>query len=242
MLLQPFPASDINNTDKKLRLQLFRPHPRKVKGLESADEAGCVWNWWQKCKHIKYPSSLYVTVQAIDPPTKRRTDDIDDQDIDIHNKSIIEDEKSNQITSNFDVPKVALWTRAPGQSCQVPKTPIVHLPSAGRGVSCLQFTKDGRLLALGCPHPRGAAIFIHEVGNGWPRILTLDGHSGPVYELDWFDHRTLLSASGDGTARVWYLGYGRRRDVLEHPTFVYCAKFHPNSSDIVVTGSYDHVR
>lgn len=57
--------------------------------------------------------------------------------------------------------------------------------------------------------------------------------------MDWFDHKTLLTASGDGTAQVFHLGGGR--EVLEHPSFVYAAKFHSNFVDIVVTGSYDKV-
>jgi len=29
--------------------------------------------------------------------------------------------------------------------------------------------------------------------------------------------------------------------MLPHPTFVYCAKFHPRVSKVIVTGSYDNV-
>jgi len=64
--LKPFPSPDEANTERRLRLQLFKPGTRK-EGERS--EAKVVWDWWKNRKHVKYPSSLYVTVQAIDPPT-----------------------------------------------------------------------------------------------------------------------------------------------------------------------------
>ncbi len=71
-----------------------------------------------------------------------------------------------------------------------------------------------------------------------------------MYEVDFNDDSgALASASGDQTARVWRLGSDGAGDgaaptstVLEHPSFVYCVRFHPASShSVLATGSYDKV-
>jgi WD40 repeat protein len=33
--------------------------------------------------------------------------------------------------------------------------------------------------------------------------LTLEGHKGPIYDLDWHRDGLLLSASGDCSVRIW---------------------------------------
>lgn len=38
----------------------------------------------------------------------------------------------------------------------------------------------------------------------------------------------LLSASADGTARIWDLSTGREKTTAFHPSFVYCASFFAN--------------
>lgn len=78
--LKPFPSPGVSNAEAKLRLQLYRPHQRRMPPPiqsgpgaappEAESEARVVWNWWINCKHVKYPSSLYVTVQAIPPPKR----------------------------------------------------------------------------------------------------------------------------------------------------------------------------
>ena len=255
--LKPFPADDIDNTEKKLRLQLFKPHPRKgaaannKEAAEKSDveDANCVWNWWMNLKHVKYPSSLYVTVQAVDKANNNNGNGSSSADLNKKNNIKVEaDEMKNSSSAAFDVPKVPIWSRGPGQSCQIPKTEICSLDSFGRGVQCLKFSPEGRYLAAGSPgsinSTTSSVIAIYEVCDEWRKVMTFEGHSGPIYELDWFDARTLLSASGDGTARVWYLGNcggKRKREALEHPSFVYCARFHPNTADVIVTGSYDQV-
>ena len=36
--------------------------------------------------------------------------------------------------------------------------------------------------------------------------MTLEGHKGPIYDLDWHRDGLLLSASGDCTVRIWSPG------------------------------------
>ena len=48
------------------------------------------------------------------------------------------------------------------------------------------------------------------------------GHKGPIYALDWHRNNKLLSASGDGTVRIW--NAKKEESVLQHPTYVYAAR------------------
>ena len=78
---------------------------------------------------------------------------------------------------------------------------------------------------------------------------TLEGHKGPIYDLDWYRDGLLLSASGDCTVRIWSLSMTSSSQapaaaaapmtsaiaVLLHPAYVYAARFHPNASEIVAT-------
>jgi len=83
----------------------------------------------------------------------------------------------------------------------------------------------------------------------------LDGvHGNIVYMVSWSPcSQWLVSASGDGTCVVWHVpraapawyrlkGPARAFSRLSHvpPGFVYCARFHPRDSRVVITGSYDH--
>ena len=67
--------------------------------------------------------------------------------------------------------------------------------------------------------------------------MTLEGHKGPIYDLDWHRDGLLLSASGDCTVRIWSPGSATESPlaVLQHPAYVYAARFHPNASEIVAT-------
>ncbi len=264
--LKPFPSPGEANTETKLRLQLYKPSARKMPAADGGGTAGAaerpenearvVWNWWMNCKHVKYPSSLYVTVQAILPPKESGGGRGDGEDgsggkeqsrteVKVQDRYQAEEPTDNGAVAKAmaDAPKVPIWNRAPGTKCQIPNAEVARLEGAGRGVYCQKFSRCGRHLALGCPAAGGGAsvIFVHDATvPSYPLLMQFGGHSGPIYELDWHDHRTLLSASGDGTAQVWHLGRGSR-EVLEHPTFVYCARFHPNSLHVIVTGSYDRV-
>ena len=75
--------------------------------------------------------------------------------------------------------------------------------------------------------------------------MTLEGHKGPIYDLDWHRDGLLLSASGDCTVRVWSMPTKSQASatttpttptaVLQHPSYVYAARFHPNASEIIAT-------
>ena len=67
------------------------------------------------------------------------------------------------------------------------------------------------------------------------------GHLNLVYDLEWSDdNELLLSASSDGTARVWDTTKFSAAPLktLPHPCFVYCARFRPGakSREVLETG------
>ena len=74
--------------------------------------------------------------------------------------------------------------------------------------------------------------------SNYPNMKIL-GHKGPIYALDWHRNNKLLSASGDGTVRIW--NSKKEESVLQHPTYVYAARFHPNSGDTIASAGYDQV-
>ena len=82
--------------------------------------------------------------------------------------------------------------------------------------------------------------------------MTLEGHKGPIYDLDWHRDGLLLSASGDCTVRVWSMPTKSQASattttmattaVLQHPSYVYAARFHPNASEIIATVNFEIFR
>ena len=95
-----------------------------------------------------------------------------------------------------------------------------------KGAWCLRFSIDGKSLAVACPNPPfGSVVRIYSVENGQMEI-ELSGHKGPIYGLDWHRNNKVLSASGDGTVRIWSSKSPRQEEaVLQHPTYVYSARY-----------------
>ena len=63
--LKPSPSRIHSNIGKTVRLQLYKPQPSKINTNKGDSE---VWKWWSQCPHVPYPSSLYVTVEPVNPP------------------------------------------------------------------------------------------------------------------------------------------------------------------------------
>lgn len=96
-------------------------------------------------------------------------------------------------------------------------------------------------------------INIYTVNNA--RLLfTYSCHLKLVYDIAFNgDDTMLVTASGDGTVKVWDLHWLHRQSIevpssddayatLAHPAYVYSAKFHPTSKKpryLVITGGYD---
>ena len=143
--LKPFPKGscpDDDNTRRKLRLQLFKPCPRPKDPEDETRREGSislrcptlsnlsahkltsssfrmVWGWW-KDNRKKYPSSLYVTVQGLNPPKAggEKMSSGEDEGLNTLSSSIPAISKANPAA--LMTPKIPVWSRLPGQNCKIP--------------------------------------------------------------------------------------------------------------------------
>ena len=78
-----------------------------------------IWGWW-KDNRKKYPSSLYVTVQGMNPP-KVGNDKVPsggDAGMDASSSAAAAISKANLAAAK--TPKIPVWSRLPGQNCKIP--------------------------------------------------------------------------------------------------------------------------
>ncbi|KAL6039261.1 hypothetical protein STEG23_024154 [Scotinomys teguina] len=231
------------NINSKLRLQLYYP-PTKPRSQLNVVE---VFEWWSKCPRNRYPSTLYVTVRGLKVPDCIKPS--------YRSMMALQEEKGTPVycerhreTSSVDTEpgledskEVVKWKRLPGQACRIPNKHLFSLNAGERGCFCLDFSHNGRILATACASRDGYPIILYEIPSG--RFMReLCGHLNIIYDLDWSkDDRYLVTSSSDGTARVWKneINSTSTFRVLPHPSFVYTAKFHPATHELVATGCYD---
>ena len=242
--LKLYGANGKPNTDRKVRLQLFMP-PANIKAKSGEV---LVYQYWKSGQRIPYSSTLYITAKGIIPPERINPGP--------RSMFALQEEKgratfddlqrtSDQIagTSAEGVSRrnPSMWNRLPGQVCKVPNCLMLCLPSARKGCFMVKFSHDGLCLACCCHDKDGYPIILYEIPSGRVKARLL-GHYGIIYEMDWSKNdKMLLSASSDGTARIWNMEtYSNTPEkVMPHPSFVYSAKFHVKINKIVVTGGYD---
>ncbi|VFV20258.1 low quality protein: jouberin-like [Lynx pardinus] len=233
------------NINSKLRLQLYYP-PTKPRYQLNVVE---VFEWWSKHPRNWYPSTLYVTVRGLKVPECIKPS--------YHSVVALQEEKGKPVhcerhhePSSLDAEpgledskEVVKWKRLPGQACRIPNKHLFSLNAGERGCFCLAFSHNGRILAAACASRDGYPIILYEIPSG--RFMReLCGHLNIIYDLCWsHDDRYILTASSDGTARIWKneINSTSTFRVLPHPSFVYTAKFHPAVKEVVVTGCYDSV-
>ncbi|KAM9656485.1 jouberin isoform 3-T6 [Morphnus guianensis] len=135
------------------------------------------------------------------------------------------------------------WTRLPGQACRIPNKHLFSLRGGDMGCFCIRFSHDGKTLAAACAGKNGYPIVLYEIPSG-QFLREFYGHLNIVYDLCWSkDNQYLLTASSDGTVRMWKIEMQAASAVrvFPHPSFVYTAKYHPIADSLVVTGCYDSV-
>lgn len=232
------------NVGAKVRLQLFQVPSRynRKSGLIEA------YQWWKSPQRVPYPSTLYVTLKSIVPP----------DNVEPSSRSMFATQQEQGAMSYADLKRsmnwdskthkhetrpLTSWSRLFGQLCRIPNHLILTLPAGKKGCFVFRFSHDGRNLACACGDRDGYPILIYEIPSGNLK-LALRGHFSLVYDLCWSRKDThLVSASADGTVRVWNILEAKpvEERVLPHPGFVYCCKFHPQVDGIVVTGCFDQV-
>ncbi|XP_037376333.1 jouberin [Talpa occidentalis] len=233
------------NIDSKLRLQLYYPPAKPRSPLKVVE----VFEWWSKCPRNRYPSTLYVTVRGlkipeyIKPSYRSMMALQEEKGKPVHCEHHHESSSGDSEPGIEDSKEVVKWKRLPGQACRIPNKHLFSLNAGERGCFCLAFSHNGRILAAACASRDGYPIILYEIPSG--RFMReLCGHLNIIYDLCWSkDDRYILTASSDGTARIWKNEINNTNTfrVLPHPSFVYTAKFHPALKELVVTGCYDSV-
>ncbi|XP_026561321.1 jouberin isoform X1 [Pseudonaja textilis] len=239
-------ANGVLNVGGKVRLQLYSPPPRTRSQLHVVE----VYDWWAKCPRNNYPSTLYVTVKGIKlpdhvNPSLRSMMAIQQE---YHSTSFLDlqnDTSKTILNSGTQVKKEEpfKWSKLPGQVCRLPNKYLFSLKAGDMGCFCIRFSEDGRTLAAGCAGRDGYPVVLYEIPSGC-YLREFYGHLNIVYDLCWSkDNQHLLTASSDGTARMWKIEAQATSatKVFPHPSFVYAAKFHPVAEYLVVTGCYDSV-
>ncbi|OXB68423.1 hypothetical protein ASZ78_010044, partial [Callipepla squamata] len=239
-------ANGVLNVDGKLRLQLYYP-PSKSRSHSDVVE---VYDWWAKYPRNRYPSTLYVTVRGIKlpdhvAPSSRSMVAVQQEQgsatlCELHREG---SKKSCEIGSSEEKKEQLKWSRLPGQACRIPNKHLFSLRGGDMGCFCIRFSHDGRTLAAACAGKNGYPIALYEIPSG-QFLRELYGHLNIVYDLCWSkDSQHLLTASSDGTVRMWKIEtqVASAVRVFPHPSFVYTAKYHPVADSLVVTGCYDAV-
>ncbi|KAM3871163.1 jouberin [Diretmus argenteus] len=237
-------TNGVLNIDSKLRLQLFCP-PIRAKRQPKTIE---VVDWWRRYPRNKYASTLYVTVKGIKLP--------EHVDPSIRSMMALQEERGSTSYSELQSevtkrslsqplldskPSVLRWSRVPGQVCRIPNKPILSFRGGQMGCFTIRFSHAGTMLAAACADRDAFPVVVYEIPFG-KVLAAFTGHLSIVYDLCWSrDDQSLLSASSDGTVRVWNVErlLGVAQKVLPHPSFVYCAQYHPTAQNLVVTGGYD---
>ncbi|XP_033209980.1 jouberin-like isoform X2 [Belonocnema kinseyi] len=235
--LRPVGTVGILHINKKVRLQLYRPRRNFKKFSKNKCE---VYTWWKSNKREKYPSSLFVTVSAVDPP---KIEPIYYEQLALNELSEVRSDVLKPLERTSDEISLPKWSRLTAQSCKIPNDLLFETEIFENGSFYLAFSNDGKLLACTTSEDYDFSIIVYKIDEKKIHVQ-FKGHKNFVYSLNWSQNdQYLLSVSSDHTARLWDVHEKiiQHIQLLPHPSYVYCGKFDPANSSIVVTGCYDHV-
>ena len=218
----------------------------------------------------KYESTLHVTIKSILPPgsfepgirslfTLNETNQEPDQHLNKETKSkdLDQYEEENKLAKTqsiyssrkqsieqADIQKTAIWSRVAGLPCRIPNDTALKLSSTKNGCYSIKFSASGSYLACACVEDNNVSpIYIYQIPSG-KLVMKFQGHFGLIYEMNWSKQdKYIVTASNDATARIIDVENRAKEPfkLLPHPNFLYTAKFHPNSNEIVCTAGYDKV-
>uniref|UniRef100_A0A8C9VD14 Osteoclast-stimulating factor 1 n=1 Tax=Scleropages formosus TaxID=113540 RepID=A0A8C9VD14_SCLFO len=236
-------ANGVLNVGSKLRLQLYCPPPRAKRQPHTVE----VVEWWRRYPRRRYASTLYVAVKGLKLPEhvdpSIRSMMALQQERGSTSYSELQDEVAKKTSRRAleDKGDIFRWSRVPGQVCRIPNKPMLSFRGGQMGCLTLRFSHAGRRLAAGCADRDAFPVVVYEIPSG-KVLAAFNGHLSIVYDLCWSrDDLSLLSASSDGTVRIWDVERMQSiaKKVLPHPSFVYATQYHPVTQELVVTGGYD---
>lgn len=267
--LRPGDGHTFSYVDQRCRLQLFeyrdgadrRGFAGKRFGQRAPRHPNVFAQWQMGGRRIKYPATIDVSlkaVRALDRPHEqlRRPQNafqVDRRDeLPLHMAALLAattDADAAPTLRPEHVPNLptaapdSRWLRPVGQPCVMPNRLVAKVRAASsRGSLVSRFAPNGRRLAVAVvpllPHqPHDICVLSVPACS---TELTLSGHSGLVYALEWYDatsaegsgdvddRQLLLSVSADRMAIVWRLhATAGTYDwvILPHPCFVYAGIF-----------------
>ena len=119
-----------------------------------------VYTWWKSNKREKYPSSLFVTVSAIDPP---KIEPVYYEQLTLTELSDVRSDvqkPSEKISDEICLPK---WSRLTAQSCKIPNALLFESEMFENGSFYLSFSNDGKLLAFTASEEYEFPILVYKV-------------------------------------------------------------------------------
>lgn len=102
-------------------------------------------------------------------------------------------------------------------------------------VTAVRFANDDKTQLVSAS--RDGTLSILGLHSEPPSLLhTLRGHTSSVNDFDWSAANDfIVSASSDGTCRLWESATGRCvREIAESSSKVLCCRFHPQNNNLIV--------
>eukprot|EP00761_Pharyngomonas_kirbyi_P010436 gb/GECH01010456.1/.p1 GENE.gb/GECH01010456.1/~~gb/GECH01010456.1/.p1 ORF type:complete len:925 (+),score=219.93 gb/GECH01010456.1/:1-2775(+) len=156
---------------------------------------------------------------------------------------ISEEKKEDKVVPKKVIPKERI--RDEHESTVIPDELCFILDGGDFGSIRLEFSHSGLYLAIACTETESmkSVIRIYSAVDG-ELECSFDAHSKIIYDLDWSENdESLLSASADGTAKIWIFETNNpkkqlrnQHSLLHDQEFIYTAKFHPQNNRIIATG------
>jgi WD40 repeat protein len=217
------------NIGKKIRLQLYYSQRQyRYNMIDSLVPE--IYNLYKTGPRVKYPSSLHVTIKPIHPAKQfylgiGSSYMINEEELNESNvrgsessrggvnendpnkdenraESLLANELPEDQKNRLMKKKTIIWSRLPGQACNVPNELALSLNSTKQGCYSVKFSTSGSYLACACvEEDNGYPILVFDIPDG-KSFAKFYGHFGIVYEIAWSNlDRYILTASHDATVR-----------------------------------------
>lgn len=133
---------------------------------------------------------------------------------------------------DHDSRSILLWDAASGERVRT-------IPTAPDTPKSLDFSPDGRRLAAGVSN---GIVRIWSVETGQEAATDPEGHLANVMDVAFSPQGTAVTASDDGTVRIWDTSSGRHLQTLRHEYWVRGMAVSPDGTLIVSSSLDDTVR